>query len=294
MADKPAQPAPLSCINVGDIRVTYLPDGDGRVSPILFFPGSDDALWVAHQEFLDQDGKLVLSVGGFLIETGDQKVIVDLGIGDATVPLPPVNGVFQGGRFLDSLRQTGVGPTDVDVVFFTHLHFDHVGWTARDGSLTFPNARYLAGQGEWDFWRGVTDDDPAAAGGPDPEAVQAPLEHRIESVTDGQAVAPGVNVMASPGHTPGHCSVVISSHTERAIIFGDVIICPLQLDETELGVIGDVDAGLARQTRQRIAAELEAIPHTIAVGGHFSGSVFGRVVAGTAKHWVSLPAYGER
>lgn len=121
-------------------------------------------MWAAHRELFDENGKLVFSLGGFLVETGEQKVIVDLGFGDATVPIPPMDGVYRGGRFLDSLRQTGVKPTDVNVVFFTHLHFDHVGWTVQDGSLTFPNARYLAGQGEWDFWCGIADEDLAAVG----------------------------------------------------------------------------------------------------------------------------------
>jgi len=289
MTNNPAGPAPLSAINVGTTRITYLPDGDSRVSPTLLFPASNDGLWAAHPEFLDQDGKLVVSLGGFLVETGDQNVLVDLGIGNATIPLPPADGFLRGGRFLDSLKQTGVKPADVNVVFFTHLHLDHVGWTAQDGTLTFPNARYLAGQSEWEFWRGLTDEDVAALGGPDPQAVQAPLEHRIELVTDGQAIASGIHVMASPGHTPGHCSVLISSHSKRAIILGDTLHCPLQFDKTELSAIFDVDAGRARQTRERIAAELEGSPDTIAAGGHFPNTVFGRVALGSEKRWVSIP-----
>jgi glyoxylase-like metal-dependent hydrolase (beta-lactamase superfamily II) len=128
--------------------------------------------------------------------------------------------------------------------------------------------------------------------GPDPDTVQAPLEHRIESVADGQAIAPGVNVIASPGHTPGHVLVVISSGAERAIILSDVIHCPLQLDEAELGWVSDVDDGLARRTRERIAAELEASSQTTAAGGHLSHSVFGRVVPAAGKRWVSIRARG--
>jgi hypothetical protein len=93
----PAQPAPLSSIEVGAIKVTYLPDGDGRTSATMTFPKSNDALWAAHPEFLDENKKWLASIGGFLVETGDQKVLVDLGFGDMVVPFAPVDGVFRGG-----------------------------------------------------------------------------------------------------------------------------------------------------------------------------------------------------
>jgi glyoxylase-like metal-dependent hydrolase (beta-lactamase superfamily II) len=163
-----------------------------------------------------------------------------------------------------------------------------VGWTAQGGALTFPNARYITGAGEWDFWRAVTD--PNLAGiGPNPEAVQAPLEGRIDSFSDGQAIAPGMNAMATPGHTPGHCSIVISSGEDRAIILGDALHCPLQFEETELSAIFDVDPTLARRTQQKIAAELEASPQTMAANGHFADAVFGRLLPGQGKRWVSIP-----
>jgi glyoxylase-like metal-dependent hydrolase (beta-lactamase superfamily II) len=282
----PCQPAPTCSIQVGDIRVSYLPDGDGRTSATLTFPSSNEALWAAHPEYLDENRKWVASIGSFLVETGDRKVLVDLGFGDFEVPFPPVDAVFRGGRLLDSLKQAGASPTEIDTVLFTHLHLDHVGWTSRAGALTFPNATYLAGAGEWDFWDAM--DDPAGNAGPDPEAVQAPLRGRIEAIADGQVVAPGVNAMATPGHTPGHISYVISSGTDRAIILGDSIHCPLQFEEAEMSIFFDVDPALARRTQAKIAAELEG-SQTIAANGHFSDAVFGRLVPGQGKKWQSLP-----
>jgi glyoxylase-like metal-dependent hydrolase (beta-lactamase superfamily II) len=146
----------------------------------------------------------------------------------------------------------------------------------------------LAGAGEWDFWRGVTNEE-LAAFGPHPEAVQAPLENRIESVADGETIAPGVNAVAMPGHTPGHCSVVISSGAERAVILGDAVVCPLQFDERDLTFLFDVDQTVARQTRERIFAELEGNPQTVVAGMHYPDAVFGRVVPGQGKRWVSFP-----
>jgi glyoxylase-like metal-dependent hydrolase (beta-lactamase superfamily II) len=232
-------------------------------------------------------GMVWLPSAGFLVETGDQKIVVDLGFGDMTVPFAPVGGVFRGGQLLSSLRRAGVEPADVDVVFYTHLHLDHVGWTAQNGELTFPNARYVVGEGEFEFWQGVTDEELAVVG-PHPEAVQAPLVNRIESVGDGALVASGVNVLASPGHTPGHCSAVISSGADRAIILGDVVHCPLQLADGDLRIIFDVDPETAARTRDKIAAELEGDSGVLAAGGHFSGSAFGRIVRGTGRRWVGL------
>lgn len=282
-----ARPAPLESIDVGDIRVTYLPDGDASVSAEAVFPAGNTELWDAHRELFDDDGKLLMTLGGFLIETADQKVVVDLGFGDMTVPFPPVDGEFRGGKLLSSLHRAGVEPADVDVVFYTHMHLDHVGWTAQNGALTFPNARHLVGEGEFEFWQGVTDAGLAAVG-PHPEAVQAPLLDRAESVGDGALIAPGVNVLASPGHTPGHCSAVISSGEDRAIILGDVVHCPLQLADGDLRIIFDVDPDAAARTRDRIAAELEGDGSVIGADGHFSGSAFGRVVQATGRRWVSL------
>ncbi|MHA6792061.1 MBL fold metallo-hydrolase [Pseudonocardia bannensis] len=282
-----ARPAPLESIDVGDIKVTYLPDGDATVEAGTVFPAANDALWEAHRELFDADGKLLLTLGGFLVETGDKKIVVDLGFGDMTVPFDPVGGVFTGGKLLSSLRQAGVEPDDVDIVFYTHMHLDHVGWTSQNGALTFPNARHVVGEGEFEFWQGVTDEELAAVG-PHPEVVQAPLVNRIEPVGDGALIAPGVNVLASPGHTPGHCSAVISSGADRAIILGDVVHCPLQLADGDLRIIFDVDPDTAARTRDKIAAELEGDPGVIGADGHFSGSAFGRIVRGTGRQWVGL------
>ncbi|MDT7704752.1 MAG: hypothetical protein QOG20_359 [Pseudonocardiales bacterium] len=282
-----ARSAPLESIEVGDIRVTYLPDGEATLAATTVFPASNEALWEAHRELFDDDGKLLLTLGGFLVEAGDQKVVVDLGFGDMVVPFPPVDGVFRGGKLLSSLREAGVEPTDVDVVFYTHMHLDHVGWTAQDGELTFPNARYIAGEGELAFWQNVTDEGLAAIG-PHPDAVQAPLVNRIESVADGALIASGVIVLASPGHTPGHCSAVISSGQDRAIILGDVVHCPLQLADGDLRIIFDVDPDVAARTRDRIAAELEGDPTITGASGHFSGSAFGRILQASGRRWVDL------
>lgn len=281
----PAQSSPLESVDIGDIRLTFLPDGDAFLNPTVVFPNSNQELWDAHPEYLADDGWVLAPMGGFLVETGAKKVVVDLGFGDVSAEFPGI-GKFSGGRLLESLKQTGVSPEEVDAVVYTHLHLDHVGWTASNGALTFPRAAHYAGAGEWDFWHHATDEMLVAVG-PHPEAIQPALESRIEGLEDGGSAAPGVSVIATPGHTPGHVSVVVSSGTDRAVIMGDVLCCPLQLDETDLEFMFHLDQDLAKRAQERIYRELEQ-PGTIGANGHFPDSVFGRVLQGQGKRWHRL------
>ena len=127
-----------------------------------------------------------------------------------------------------------------------------------------------------------------AAGGPDPQPELAPLTARADAVADGAALAPGVNVVATPGHTPGHCSLVLSSGADRAIILGDVLHCPIQLTHNDVSMLFDVDPTLGARTRDRIASEIEGDAGVVAAQPHFTGSVFGRIVRGEGRRsWSS-------
>jgi len=274
-----AESAPQDSIAVGDIRLTFLPDGEAHFSPTLIFPASNEAAWQAYRGLLDNEGRYVTTLGGFLIETGTRKIVVDLGLGDVSLAIPEFVWA-RGGCLLESLEQAGVSPQEVDTVIYTHMHSDHAGWTTsgEECALTFANARHLVGRGEWEFWR----DNPDAAFAPDAESVLSPLAGRIDTASDGQVIAPGVNLRATPGHTPGHQSVIISSGSARAVILGDVLHCPAQIVEPEWSVPGDVDPDLAHRTRDRLLAELEG-SETIVGCGHFPGAVFGRVLHGVGK-----------
>jgi glyoxylase-like metal-dependent hydrolase (beta-lactamase superfamily II) len=100
----------------------------------------------------------------------------------------------------------------------------------------------------------------------------------MSALEDGAVLAPGVNVMLTPGHTPGHASFVISSGAERAIVLGDTIHCPLEISHPELALLSDVDPAAGRATRALLQRELDG--GAIAVGCHFPDFVFGRVVRG--------------
>ncbi len=119
----------------GDATISFLADGGGRTKPTASFPASDDEGWARHRDALSDSGELVTSIGGFLIELPERKIVVDTDIGPVEIDFPSF-GPFSGGAFLGSLASTGVDPADVMDVVFTHLHLDHVGWTTtkRDGN----------------------------------------------------------------------------------------------------------------------------------------------------------------
>jgi glyoxylase-like metal-dependent hydrolase (beta-lactamase superfamily II) len=130
----------------------------------------------------------------------------------------------------------------------------------------------------------------ANADAPFSPAAQLAFAAHFEESKDGEILAPGVQIMQMPGHTPGHQSVVVSSGTERAMILGDTIHCSAQIEEPDMTFMFDVDPARARQWRDEILSQLENTPTTVCAC-HFSGSAFGRVVTGQGRrYWSALAA----
>jgi glyoxylase-like metal-dependent hydrolase (beta-lactamase superfamily II) len=279
--------AQLSSIQIGKIKVTYLPDGGGVVVPGALYPASTADGWQKYPDLLNEEGQFLTTIGAFLIEVGDEKIAVDTGIGPVNIEFPGF-GPFFGGRYLDSLAGTGVKPEAVTQVVFTHLHLDHCGWTTveKDGerALTFPNASHWATQAEWDFWHGG--DNPA---GPHPEFVQRPLAGRLQFLAEGEEIAPGVTVVSTPGHTPGHISLRLESEGKVGYLLGDVLHGAMQLAETDWSVAFDIDQAAARATRDNLLPQVEG-EGVIVAANHFSNAVFGHIVMGEdgRRHWQPL------
>ena len=282
-----AEFAKVHFIEVGDTKVTYLADGGGIVEPLALYPASqNEENWQPYKDLFNDDGKFITSIGAFLVEKGDRIIAVDAGIGPVTIDFPGF-GPFIGGKYLDSLKETGVSPQDVTDMVFTHMHLDHVGWTTveADGrrQLTYPQARHLVTAAEWEFWHGG--DNPA---GPHPEFVQKPLEGRLEMISGGDTIAPGITVISTPGHSPGHISLRLETGADTIYILGDLLHGTHQLAEPDWSVAFDTDADLARQSRHALYPELVK-PNTIVAAGHFSNKVFGRITeSGGKRAWNPL------
>ncbi len=268
--------------NVGDIEVLVVSDGLIKASPTFYFVGTTAEQWEPHRRWLNHEGQVEFPFGCFLVRSGDKRVLIDTGLGHVNL------WGFRGGALLGELAAAGVRPEDVDTVFVTHLHVDHCGSCAMpDGDElrpAFPNAAYRWTADEHAYWQS----DEAAHAGFSPKEMMAAVAARYEPTNGGAVLAPGVNVMAMPGHTPGHAGVVLSSGSERAFLLGDAISCPAQLEEPEWSGMGDVDPKLARRTQEALAREIEGTGALLGAS-HFPGLTFGRVLRGEGRrYWQPL------
>src|SRR3972149_10040531 len=220
---------------IGDLDVLVVSDGSISVPATVYSAGTTAEQWEPHKRWLDQQGNVEFTLGCFLVRSGDRRVLIDTGLGSATL------WNYRGGALMGELAAAGVRPEEIDTVFVTHLHVDHCGTCALegDGGLrpAFPNAAYRRPA------RGAAH---RLAAPPPPgrrvsvSALQEALSGRFEAADDGAALAAGVNVIGTPGHTPGHAGVILSSGGERAFILGAALICPVQLEETEWAGMGDM------------------------------------------------------
>ena len=121
--------APQQVIKYPSIKVTYVIDDYSYIPTNIMYPSSKSESWKQFEELTDDKGNMLVTFGGFLIESGDKKVLMDLGLGTEKVNFPGF-GMVSGKGYLDSLNNIGIKPEDITDVFYTHLHMDHCGWTS--------------------------------------------------------------------------------------------------------------------------------------------------------------------
>jgi len=282
-------PAPLARIVVGEAVVTYVPDGGGALFATALFPGTREQQWAPFAGLLDENQGVVTTLGGYYIEIGERRVIVDTGFGPVQANFPGF-GPMTGGAYPENLARAGVDPAAVTDVLFTHLHLDHCGWTsvAEEGGyrLLFPEARHWVHKVEWEFWYGREE-----AFGPHPVAVQQALVDRIHFFADGDEPVPGIRVLETFGHTPGHVSLLLSGTPDsaaRLLITADTFTAPAQVYEPSWTIAFDFDPAAAIASRLRML-ELGARPGLLAAVNHFSTQVFGRFAReGNRYTWTPL------
>ncbi|WP_107661086.1 MBL fold metallo-hydrolase [Nocardia suismassiliense] len=270
--DRLIRPAPIRSVQIGEITVTYLPDGLTPLEPRLWFPGSG-GIWDNHPEYLDAAGDLIASVGGLLVEHGDRSMLIDCGFGPMEVDTP--YGHLRGGAMLNSLAALGCTPARIEAVALTHLHADHLGWTwmpdPETDTLPFAEATIYLGEAEWRHRAQVAEQGTVA------QMIEV-FAKQVRTVRDGQEIFPGVHVLSMAGHTVGHTAYVIESAGQTLIAFGDALTSSIQIAHPHLVSEPDHDPALATEARRRLVREL-AKPNTLGFGCHFADVQFGRVIS---------------
>ncbi|QBD76058.1 MBL fold metallo-hydrolase [Ktedonosporobacter rubrisoli] len=263
--------ATYSSILLGNIRISYLPDGYILFNPMALFPTTSAADWQPYQHLLDSNGQLVGSLGAYLLQTPGKAILVDNGFGPRSYEGDRFKAY--GGELLSNLERAGLKPADIDIVFFTHMHSDHVGWSGHKANgkqvLTFPNARHLVRNAEW-----LRFDNPEEKKARASVADELNLlGQHIEFLEEGEYITPEVRILATPGHTPGHASLLVTAGDERAIILGDIFHSILQIEHPEWTNAFDRDPEQAKTVRRRMLQEL-AKPSITGGATHVADSVF--------------------
>ncbi|MCU1512916.1 MAG: beta-lactamase domain protein, partial [Microbacteriaceae bacterium] len=213
-------------MKIGKMTVDVVVDGQLAIAKEFEYPEMSEESWKPYYGMLAENGtKVVNELGGYLVRSDDFTALVDLGFGPADVP--EANGIkWYSGKFLDSLRALGVEPEDVTDIFFSHLHFDHIGWASVEGKPVFPNATYRCDQHDWDHFT-----DPSHVPNPEeevfPEEMRAanklgPIKGQLKTWSESGEILPGFSVIRTPGHSPGTTVFKIESDGESAYFIGDV------------------------------------------------------------------------
>ena len=269
---------------IGNVRITRVVELEDAWPGTQLLPSATpEALakerdWL-YPAFADDAGNIKLSVHTLIVESQGKRIVVDTCIGNdkerASFPqwhrlqLP----------FLQSLESAGCPRESVDRVICTHLHVDHVGWnTMLDKGKwvpTFPNAQYLIGGTEWDFFSKREDEFHKA---PVDDSVRPVMSDGLAKLVDEtERITDEVWLESTPGHTPGHFSVRISSNGQDAVITGDMMHHPVQCCFPEWDDVYDTDGPLAKRTR-RAFCERYADTGTLVLGTHFATPNAGQIV----------------
>lgn len=179
-----------------------------------------------------------------LIDNGDTKVLADVGFGSS--------GPANSGLLRAALESINISPSGIDIVYLTHFHGDHIaGLAESDGSLAFPNARYVTTRAEWDEWMAVWRDSDLPESQDKLKWFEAQRE-RFSFLGNGDAVVPGVSVVDLAGHTLGHSGLLVESRGERLLHVVDLLHQAFQFHRTEWHFIFDSDGDMAVRTRRRV------------------------------------------
>ena len=226
--------------------------------------------WLA-PHYATPEGRLKMNVQSWIVETPARKIIVDtcIGNGKSNRSMPIWNNLDK--PYLDDLAAAGAPAGAIDTVLCTHLHVDHVGWNTKlvNGQWvpTFANARYIFGRTEYDHWAAHSTEGEHKAVFED--SVQPIVAAGLaDLVNSDHRICDEVSLIPTPGHSPGHMSVLIRSDGAEALLTGDVAHNPCQMAHPGWSSTVDSDPIQSVETRKMLFSRFADTP-TLVFGGHF-------------------------
>lgn len=261
---------------LGDAKLTVVSDGyfTSTASDIGINASPEEVASFMEAHFLDATSHYE-HTNHVVIELGGNKVLVDVGSGSRFVPTT--------GRMLENLAAAGISEDEITHVALTHAHPDHV-WGIRDDfdEAIFPDAQYFVGATEYDWW--MLDDrvnlvdegqQSMVLGAVNSLTAAAP---QMTMVADGQEIAPGITMVATPGHTLGHMSLIVESEGQSMLVTGDALRDPyVSMEKPDWYAQIDMDPDLTVATRHRLLDRAAADRMTV-LSYHFPFPGVGHVV----------------
>jgi glyoxylase-like metal-dependent hydrolase (beta-lactamase superfamily II) len=236
---------------VGDLVVTAINDGFGR-RPLEGFVRNAELAAVQGAmaaAFLPTDA-LSIPFTTLVVQNGARLTLLDTGNGNSGAPTS--------GTWMSNFRAAGFTPEQVNQIVISHFHGDHInGLRLKEGNAVFPNAEIVVPAPEWAFWmddaRMNAAPEAMRGGFQNARRVFSPIAAQIKQFQPGAEVAPGITSVASFGHTPGHCTFMISSGNGKLMFMADTTNHPaLFVRNPDWSAVFDMDADAARATRRRL------------------------------------------
>ena len=275
-------------IMVGEIEVTALSDGTVALPMAKLLTNTTPEASEKALARVYLKSPVETSVNAYLVNTGSKLVLIDTGAAGLFGPTL--------GKMLSNLKAAGYSPEQVDEIYITHMHPDHVGGLMQGETLVFPNAVVRADRRDADYWLSQANLDKAPADGKGfLQGAMASLNPYVKAGKfkpfDGDtALVPGVRAQFTGGHTPGHSFYVVESKGEKLVLWGDAMhVGAVQFASPAVTIAFDSDPKVAAAARAKAFADAAEQGYWVAAT-HLSFPGLGKLRAAEGGAYVFVPA----
>lgn len=248
---------------IGDKTLLTVSDGNLHIGPDRLFRNIPAAQSAPLLQPVDDEGNALIPMRSLVIRSGGRLILIDTGLGLHS----PIRR--EDGTLLAELAAAGIRPAEINDVVISHAHGDHIGWSTVEDEhgrhTTFPNARYWISGPEFRHWMQPAHLESNASLRAHLPALEG--SGQLELPEDEAEIAPGVRLLATPGHTPGHRSVLVTGGTQVALFTGDLSHHPLHYEFPNWGSVFDSDPDQAYRTRVRMLNQATA-DHLLLISYH--------------------------